>query len=261
MAKRTISAKEILKDMRAGLNDSSLMEKYQLSEKSLKAAFKKLVETGAVKQADLDCRWSAHKRTMPEPMKIETRLAPTKKEGLAAPHNQETPRVQASVTSKPENSEQPEVSVCPKCGKEYDDSSTKFCPQDGFKLIPQNSEDTCPKCGCTVEEKTDYCGKCGTRLFHGWDYSAQPKYYRARFDEFERNGGTFKPTWNWAAFLFFCLWYLEKGMWGKALALFLLALSLGFVTVGIAVPLLWLYGGLCGNYDYYLLKKKKTQWW
>jgi hypothetical protein len=49
MAKRTVDAKEILDDIKAGLGSTALMEKYQLSEKGLQSLFKKLKDAGVLK--------------------------------------------------------------------------------------------------------------------------------------------------------------------------------------------------------------------
>jgi competence protein ComGC len=65
MAKRTINAKEILADIKAGMNDASLMEKYELSEKSLQSVFKKLIDAGHLKQ----------KQAEPEQIQSETEQA------------------------------------------------------------------------------------------------------------------------------------------------------------------------------------------
>ncbi len=52
MAKKNINAKEILADIKAGMNNAALMEKYQLSEKGLQSLFKKLVDAGVLKQRE-----------------------------------------------------------------------------------------------------------------------------------------------------------------------------------------------------------------
>jgi hypothetical protein len=49
MAKRTVDAKEILDDIKAGMDSTALMEKYQLSEKGLQSLFKKLKDAGVLK--------------------------------------------------------------------------------------------------------------------------------------------------------------------------------------------------------------------
>jgi hypothetical protein len=49
MAKRTVDAKEILADIKAGMDSPALMEKYQLSEKGLQSLFTKLKDAGVLK--------------------------------------------------------------------------------------------------------------------------------------------------------------------------------------------------------------------
>jgi hypothetical protein len=49
MAKRTLDAKEILDDIKAGMDSTALMEKYQLSKKGLQSLFKKLMDAGVLK--------------------------------------------------------------------------------------------------------------------------------------------------------------------------------------------------------------------
>jgi hypothetical protein len=56
MAKRTINAKGILADIKAGMDDSILMARYQLSDKGLQSLFKKLADAGLLKQGDLGNR-------------------------------------------------------------------------------------------------------------------------------------------------------------------------------------------------------------
>jgi hypothetical protein len=49
MVKRTLDAKEILDDIKAGMDSTALMEKYQLSKKGLQSLFKKLMDAGVLK--------------------------------------------------------------------------------------------------------------------------------------------------------------------------------------------------------------------
>ncbi len=51
-----INAKEVLNDIHSGLDDASLMEKYQLSANHLQNLFKKLVQAGVLQQSELDSR-------------------------------------------------------------------------------------------------------------------------------------------------------------------------------------------------------------
>ncbi len=64
MEKRKITAREMLKDIRAGLSDQDLMEKYSLSAQGLQSVFAKLVQAGAVTQTELDDRISFGERTV-----------------------------------------------------------------------------------------------------------------------------------------------------------------------------------------------------
>lgn len=50
MPRRVIDASQVLKDIRAGMRDANLMEKYNLSPVGLASLIKKLVEVGAVRE-------------------------------------------------------------------------------------------------------------------------------------------------------------------------------------------------------------------
>ena len=52
LPKRLINAKKILADIKAGMNDAGLMEKYRLTEKGVQSVFKKLVHAGELKQGN-----------------------------------------------------------------------------------------------------------------------------------------------------------------------------------------------------------------
>jgi len=64
MSNKTIKAKEILADMKAGFNDLALMQKYQVSYSQLQSLFKKMVEAGVLLQMEVDQRLkSVEKKT------------------------------------------------------------------------------------------------------------------------------------------------------------------------------------------------------
>jgi hypothetical protein len=56
MGKREISISEAVKDIREGLDDAALMEKYRLAARGLHSLFSKLVSIGQITQEDLDRR-------------------------------------------------------------------------------------------------------------------------------------------------------------------------------------------------------------
>lgn len=59
MIKPKIDACEVIKDIRSGTSHFALMDKYRLSEKGLNSLFKKLLDLGVVKRADLGPSYKA----------------------------------------------------------------------------------------------------------------------------------------------------------------------------------------------------------
>lgn len=64
MPKRTIDAREILKDIKSGLSDSELMEKYSLSARGLQSLFQKLQSANLVSREELEDRAPLTERTV-----------------------------------------------------------------------------------------------------------------------------------------------------------------------------------------------------
>ncbi len=64
MPKRQLNAKEILTDLRVGMNDTTLKEKYQLSAQGLQSVFEKLITAGLLEQSEVDDRLPSHERTV-----------------------------------------------------------------------------------------------------------------------------------------------------------------------------------------------------
>jgi hypothetical protein len=56
MSKRSISASDIVSDLRSGCNDNDIMQRYRLSARALESIFAKLVEAGLILQSELDSR-------------------------------------------------------------------------------------------------------------------------------------------------------------------------------------------------------------
>jgi uncharacterized protein (DUF433 family) len=56
MAKRIINAREVVAELRSGMDDAALMQKYELSAEWLRILFKKLVDGGLLGQDELDQR-------------------------------------------------------------------------------------------------------------------------------------------------------------------------------------------------------------
>lgn len=64
MEKRKITAREVLKDIRAGMDDAALMRKYQLSAQGLQSVLNKMVQAGIVTEEELDERVPLSERTV-----------------------------------------------------------------------------------------------------------------------------------------------------------------------------------------------------
>ncbi len=64
MEKRKITAREVLKDVRAGMNDTALMKKYMLSAQGLQSVFNKMIEARMVDAEELDARVPLSERTV-----------------------------------------------------------------------------------------------------------------------------------------------------------------------------------------------------
>lgn len=82
MAKSQLNAKEILQDIRSGMDDRALMEKHRLSAQGLQSTFSKLIAAGLLKQSELYDPAPSHERTvnnvwtcpackMPQPREFE----------------------------------------------------------------------------------------------------------------------------------------------------------------------------------------------
>jgi hypothetical protein len=64
MEKRKLKPKDILRDIRAGVDDATLMTRYALSAQALQSVFGKLVNAGMLSQAELDDRVPMADRTV-----------------------------------------------------------------------------------------------------------------------------------------------------------------------------------------------------
>ncbi len=62
--KPKIRARDAVNDIRSGMSDSEMMEKYGLSAKGLHALFMKLIEVNAISQSELDWRSASYHDTM-----------------------------------------------------------------------------------------------------------------------------------------------------------------------------------------------------
>jgi hypothetical protein len=64
MEKRKVKPKDIVRDIRAGVEDATLMTRYALSAQALQSVFTKLVQAGMISQSELDDRVPIAERTV-----------------------------------------------------------------------------------------------------------------------------------------------------------------------------------------------------
>ncbi len=64
MEKRKITAREVLKDVQAGMNDTALMKKYMLSAQGLQSVFNKMIEARIITEEEVDARVPLSERTV-----------------------------------------------------------------------------------------------------------------------------------------------------------------------------------------------------
>jgi hypothetical protein len=106
-----INAQEAARDVRSGMDDPALMEKYRLSHKGLQSLFDKLIAGGLITQADLNRRSFGIEHTvdlreeLPSLSQVLRHLgqpSPFKPAEPEQPKQPEPPKIEAVVESKPE---------------------------------------------------------------------------------------------------------------------------------------------------------------
>lgn len=132
---------------------------------------------------------------------------------------------------------------CPQCGTAVSSQPVSGQPSVSLQQIPPSQ----------LQEPVYY----GAPPVMNDPYPGVSEKYRRIFVKFDQNGNSFTFTWNWWALWFGIIWYFTKGMWAKPLAM----LVIGVVFGGAPAIVFWIYSAVFGNYDYYLLKKKGTQFW
>lgn len=64
MTKREVNAEEAVKDILAGMDDFSLMQKYRITAKGLQSLFTKLVKAGLLTKSEIDHPRSLYDETV-----------------------------------------------------------------------------------------------------------------------------------------------------------------------------------------------------
>jgi hypothetical protein len=161
MEKRHISAREVLQDIHAGLDDMALMAKYNLSAKDFKSLCARLVETGRLtgdELSDLELLWSQkegqvwHCPACHMPQSHEFEECPQCGILVAKYELLHPKEVQAPQTD-------PFVEV-PADGPEEDIPVSTAGPV----LDEQTPAPRCPACSTVLFEGAKFCQSCGTPI-------------------------------------------------------------------------------------------------
>jgi hypothetical protein len=171
MAPKTLSAKDVLKDLKSGLTNDELKDKYKLSDKGLNVLFEKLIKASVISESELHSRGTkaihqaaispSNSGTIDSPAKVlkNTQAVPQeeKQDPLFAKiaedvrnglHNNEIMmryeigpgRLKEIINHLSAKGEIPEPESADRLGR-----STKLCPGCSSRI--PNDSDRCPSCG------------------------------------------------------------------------------------------------------------------
>ncbi len=146
-----LDAREIVGDIRSGMPDAELMEKYRVSSRGLQSIFDQLVKAGVMRQSELDQRMTSFDATVDllEAMKqfgIDQRLAMPEKR-LKIPSR-------CPACGTPQTIQFDE---CPFCGVNIED----FLTQQERDRKSASARWKCPSCGRPWDREYDECPICG----------------------------------------------------------------------------------------------------
>jgi hypothetical protein len=146
-----LDARQIVGDVRAGMTDAELMEKYRVSSRGLQSVFDQLVKIGVMRQSELDQRMPSFDATVDllEAMKqfgIDQR-PPMPDRRLKIPS-----RCPACGTPQTIQFEE-----CPYCGVNIDN----FLKQQEREKRFGSARWKCPSCGRPWDREYDECPLCG----------------------------------------------------------------------------------------------------
>jgi hypothetical protein len=154
MGKPTISAKDAIRDIRGGMDNAALMNKYGVSEAGLRSLMTKLVKAGLLDQSEVDARLAGGKPPLDETWKC--------------------PACGAAQPEKPD--------VCPQCGVIVSKLEKKLAEQggqpdtsepedqeapprqEGARTKPRPDLVPCPHCSQPIHADATKCRHCGRWL-------------------------------------------------------------------------------------------------
>ncbi len=146
-----LDAREFVGDIRSGMPDAELMEKYRVSSRGLQSVFDQLVKAGVMRQSELDQRMTSFDATVDllEVMKqfgMDQRL-PVPEKRLKIPSR-------CPACGTPQTIQFDE---CPFCGVNIED----FLKQQEREKKSASARWKCPSCGRPWDRQYDECPICG----------------------------------------------------------------------------------------------------
>jgi uncharacterized protein (DUF433 family) len=135
--RRRIGTKEIVSDIRSGLTDLDLMEKYKLSSRGLQRVFTKLVDAGALLEGDIAERDSSYRDSVTlKKMRGSIRSLPILSAGV---HYRDNPNVHGKIRDLSEDG----VGVLGLTATVGEVTTLVFMPDDVFEIAEFSVQAKC----------------------------------------------------------------------------------------------------------------------
>jgi hypothetical protein len=100
MAKKRISAKEAVADIRSGMSDSAVMKKFNLSEEGLQSLYDKLVQAGFIDLAEVQGRLRGYFGTVVVSESVVGKIKREQEESLPVPKIKTAPVINAQEAAR-----------------------------------------------------------------------------------------------------------------------------------------------------------------
>jgi predicted transcriptional regulator len=147
----TIRVQDAVADIRSGMTDTELMEKYDLSSKGLQSFFHELTVAGAVSRQDLERRVSMSEESVDlvdiiQKLGLDRTTRPLADAGQVPKH--------CIACGAPQTAEYEE---CPVCGV----SPQEYKARKAWEERMAQAAWTCPACGRPQQKVYDECPVCG----------------------------------------------------------------------------------------------------
>ena len=148
---RVVNAHNAVRDIRSGMSDADLMEKYRLSSKGLQSLFEQLVDAKVLKQRELDQRRPWTDNTV-DVLGILRQFGLDR--SFAAEGGGSGVPSRCVACGAPQTME---FDVCPVCGTNIPEFKAKMAAGTGKARTPW----ICPACGRQQAEVHEECPVCG----------------------------------------------------------------------------------------------------